>query len=155
MRYYVVCGGDESDASFIIAEVVGVRDEDRDLSIASSLAGAKALVVTQEELLQTVEGINALDRWEARDDSRFDAETIALNATSRRSGSTRLQVVATGDGSPKAPDDGLLPRNEAHRAHVLRARALRDVTRALVARSRASRLKMRNAKHAPDEVIAP
>jgi hypothetical protein len=96
MRLYVLCPAAEiADDSYIVAEVTRVAGEAKDDSFASTLAGARSSVLSRAELLSTTDGALALARWDHRDDSVFDRETVALARTTRRSGRTRLRVIGT------------------------------------------------------------
>ena len=98
MRLYVLCDAAETaDDSYIVAEVAGVAGEAKDDSFAASLAGARSSVLSRAELQLTAAGTLALARWDHRDDSVFDRETVVLARTTRRSGRTRLRVIGTDD----------------------------------------------------------
>lgn len=81
MRYFVVCTSDVPGIEpHVIAEVVrDVSPEDqRELSLASSLAGEHAVIATRQELTNDPQDRAALDAWDARDDGEHDRETEAL-----------------------------------------------------------------------------
>jgi hypothetical protein len=98
MRLYVLCiASGIGDDSYIVAEMTSVRGEAKEDSFAATLAGARSEVLSRTELLLTADGTLALARWDHRDDSVFDRETVALARTTRRSGRTQLRVIGTGD----------------------------------------------------------
>jgi hypothetical protein len=98
MRLFVLCQCDEpTEDSYIVAEVTRVPGETKADSFASALAGAHASVLSRDELLLTIDGALALARWDGRDDTVFDRETVALGETARRSGPTRLRVIGAAE----------------------------------------------------------
>jgi hypothetical protein len=142
MRYYVLCFSDYDDVSpHVIAEVV--RDganEDRETTLASALAGERAVVVTRAELEVDPVGRAALEDWEAGDDSAYYRETEAILADAVAS--RRLRVVKEDDEeeSRRRRRRRLeLPRDEQFREVLLRSRGLRIVTRSLIERAREQR----------------
>jgi hypothetical protein len=98
MRLYVLCLGNvPADDSYIVAEVTRVPGQTKSDSLAGAVAGAHSSVLSRDELMQTTDGALALSRWDHRDDSVFDRETVVLARTSRRSGRTRLRVIGPND----------------------------------------------------------
>ena len=98
MRLYVLCHGNvPTDESYIVAEVTRIPGQTKNDSLAGSVAGAHSSVLSREELLLTTDGTLALSRWDHRDDSVFDRETVVLARTTRRSGRTRLRVIGPND----------------------------------------------------------
>ena len=80
-----------------MAEVTRMAGEAKTDSFAGTIAGARSSVLSRDELLLTTDGALALARWDRRDDSVFDRETVVLARTSRRSGRTRLRVIGPND----------------------------------------------------------
>jgi hypothetical protein len=80
MRFFVLLYSDYQDiVPHIIAEVVHEQlDDDRKTTIASALAGDRAVIMTRAELLADRAGETALAAWDARDDSVFDDESDAI-----------------------------------------------------------------------------
>ncbi|MEX2393893.1 MAG: hypothetical protein WD826_05380 [Actinomycetota bacterium] len=136
MRHYVLCNSPLPEvAPYIIAEVVsdGLDDDPRN-SLAAGLAGERALIATRRELLGDTEWKMALAAWEARDDSDFDLETQVLLADDSDTLSRPLHVVDSSERRVSA--SGRIPNDAARREVVLRARALRIWSRALVQETR-------------------
>ena len=74
---------------YIVAEVVHEaleRNDQREASLAATVAGAHSTIVTREELMRDADTREALRGWEARDDSEFDRETVILNAAPEHAG---------------------------------------------------------------------
>jgi hypothetical protein len=138
MRYYVLCYSDfEGIAPHIIAEVVrDGADDDRRTSIASALAGERAVVATRSELLADPVAREALEAWEARNDAEYDRETRAILGDEQLP--TRIHAAGPEEAVPRLRV-GSLPRLERHRHVLYEARGLRAVTRSLVERSREQR----------------
>ena len=86
MRYYVICQSDlDGIAPHILAEVVGDRHDDETHPIlASTLASERRVVVTRDELLGHPFGVEALEAWDAQDDSAHDDECAARRARGGR-----------------------------------------------------------------------
>src|SRR5438132_10152945 len=82
MRLYVLCFSDYTDiAPHVIAEVVRESaGEEPAMSIASALAGERALIVTRAQLLTEPMGRAALEAWEDRNDSEYRRESEAILA---------------------------------------------------------------------------
>jgi hypothetical protein len=74
MRYFVLVPSHEGLPQHIVAEVVDDTD-DKQTSLASSVAGAKSQILTEDELLQLPDGGNILNRWIQRDDATFESHT--------------------------------------------------------------------------------
>jgi hypothetical protein len=142
MRYYVVIDAHEPDeGAYVIAEVVRDPGDDKELTLAATLAGARARVASRTELKRTIEGRRALDLWDRRDDSIFEAESRRLSGTSRASGTVLIRAVGAGErGRPPGRDR--LPRDPIQREVVLRSIGLREITRALAQRTKARRLEL-------------
>jgi hypothetical protein len=136
MRFFVVIepltpGSDP----YILAEVARDEGDDRALTPASALAGARATIQSRAELERSSAGLNALDLWRRRDDHAYDADSVAMGRTSRRAGALLLRVMPVGKPLP-------LPRGRNgvtgrwKRAALLRALGFRVSARALVERDR-------------------
>ena len=141
----MLCFSDyEGISPHIIAEVVrdGVN-EDRATTLASALAGNHAVIVTRTELNNDPLGRQALEAWESADDAEYYRETEAI-----LSGGTghprRLRIVEETDTRRRL--GARVIDNERYRETLFRARGLRDVTRALVERSREQRAAVRAAR---------
>ena len=70
-------------APFIVAELVRDDGDDREASLARSVAGALSSILTRDELLASADGSHALQLWEASDDTDYDASTARLNAATK------------------------------------------------------------------------
>jgi hypothetical protein len=140
VRYFVVCSPDLPDlAPYVVAEVVRdvPVDEDRRISLAAALAGERAVIATRAELLGDPRGRAALDAWEARDDTEFERETLALSeGWDAGAAVSYLRVVRDGEPEERAKRDLGLPSDARRRDAVLRSQALRAAARRLVARAR-------------------
>jgi hypothetical protein len=84
VRYYILCVSDYADVpSYILAEVM--RDAlddgfDREMTLASGLAGERAMILTRAELNASHEGTEALEAWSVKNDSSFNRENRRINA---------------------------------------------------------------------------
>jgi hypothetical protein len=79
-RYFVVLDGMNSGILYVIAEVVREPSDDggdREMSLAGNLAGARAIIVTEEELRDVPGGRLALDHWRSGNDNSFALDTLA------------------------------------------------------------------------------
>jgi hypothetical protein len=142
MRLFVFCASDEPLVDpYILAEVVRDSADDRGLSLAAALAGPRSSILTRVELSATLEGRRALGRWEERDDSMFETETLLLTRTGRV-GTVRLHVVKENDREPVVRSDAKLPMDERLRQTILISRGLREVTRQVIQRARALRTEL-------------
>jgi hypothetical protein len=86
MRYYVVLSETEDGRPYVVAETVrdAVDDaDDRMASLASGIGGAKARILTEDELEAEMGGVVALEEWRERDDHRFDEVTRVREAATR------------------------------------------------------------------------
>jgi len=155
MRYYVLFESDLPDVGpYILAEVVRDHtDTDRELSLAATLAGSRAVVATRLELLRSPEGRIALELWEARDDTAFELENELLTHAYRGEGA-RLRVVDESEREPSKRTN-ILPSDPEHRDLVLRARGMRAVTRSLVQRARERRIEMHEIDRSQDGMRLP
>lgn len=139
MRYYVVMDAMASDeCSYVLAEVVRDPGDDKELTLAAVLAGARARIASRSELVRTAEGRRALQKWEWGDDSVFEAESAALAGTRRTAGPFVMRAVAPGEG-PRPKRIRPLPSDPVRRDVLLRSIGLREITRALVQRMKAQR----------------
>jgi hypothetical protein len=77
MRLYVLCYSDYTGIDpHIVAEVVhDAVDRNLHTTLADSLAGERALIMTRKELLADRAGRVALRAWERKDDTEFDEES--------------------------------------------------------------------------------
>jgi hypothetical protein len=84
MRYYVLCTSDVAGIlPHIVAEVVhDVADGagDRGESFAGSIAGARSVIATRQELMDDPDTRRSMEEWEGQNDAQFDLETSALSA---------------------------------------------------------------------------
>lgn len=137
MRYYVLCFSDyEGISPHIIAEVVrdGVN-EDRTTTLASALAGSHAVIVTRTELNNDPLGRQALEDWESANDAEYYRETEAI-MSGGIAHPRQLRLVDETQARDRLRRHVL---DERHREVMYKARGLREVTRALVERSREQR----------------
>jgi hypothetical protein len=104
MRYYVLCVSDEPGVlPYILAEVVRdslAPDDDRELSLAGTLAGPRSVVATRDELLTGGVGQAALTAWDNRDDAEFDHETNLLEDRAEAGTGVRLRLVWNTSAAP-------------------------------------------------------
>jgi len=101
MRLYVLCYSDyEGIGPHIVAEVAhDAPDRNLHTTLADSLAGERALIMTRAELIGDPVGRAALAAWERRDDTEFDAESgLMQNDESAAASSGRLRLVPEGRG---------------------------------------------------------
>ena len=77
MRLYVLCYSDYAEIEpHIVAEVVhDAPDKDLHTTLADSLAGDRALIMSRAELLADPVYSTALRAWERKDDKEFDDES--------------------------------------------------------------------------------
>jgi len=105
MRLYVLCFSDHRGIEpHIVAEVVhDALDKDLHTTLADSLAGDRALIMSRAELLADPAGLAALRAWQRKDDSEFDEESNTIRhevdpATPARV-QRRLHLVPRASGS--------------------------------------------------------
>ncbi len=162
MRYYVLCFSQAAEiAPFIVAEVV--RDSwdaetAREDSLAGAIAGPRAIIATSDELGADPAGRQALEAWNARDDSEFERETTALSRDEDVEWPELRLVtehVATDHGptGPPKPRPLRLPEESERRALIAHARGLRVVARALTQESRARRDAVTARRSAPPHLV--
>jgi hypothetical protein len=77
MRLYVLCYSDYTGIEpHIVAEVVhDALDKDLHTTLADSLAGDRAVIMSRAELLADPVYSSALRAWERKDDKEFDEES--------------------------------------------------------------------------------
>ena len=85
MRYYVLeTSQDPKVKMFIVAEVVHEIDEssdDRGMGIAGQIAGGRALILSNAEILVMGEGARILREWEAGDDESYDEQNERIRSS--------------------------------------------------------------------------
>jgi hypothetical protein len=147
MRFYIYCQSDEPTVEpYILAEVVRDETNDRSLSLAASLSGPRSLILTRSELSTSPERRRALERWDLRDDSVFEDESVLLARNGRVAvggrGSVRLHTVDPDTKEPAKDGNAILPLDPRLREVILISRGLRDITRQAVQRARALQIEM-------------
>ena len=105
MRYFVLCRSEETGIlPYIVAEVLHEaleRDDQREASLAATVAGANSTIATREELMRHPDTRAALRDWEQRDDSEFDRETVILNAATEHIGTIVIPFPQGGRSAAK------------------------------------------------------
>jgi len=85
VRYYVLeTSQDPKVKMFIVAEVVHEIDEssdDRGTGIAGQIAGERALILSNAEILVMGEGARILREWEAGDDESYDEQNERIRSS--------------------------------------------------------------------------
>jgi hypothetical protein len=105
VRYYVLCRSDVLGIlPYIVAEIVhdaGEADDERGMSLAGTIAGARSTIATRLELMGNADTLAALREWESQDDSEFDRETAILGYTVEEDPPPSNVIPLRGAGSPR------------------------------------------------------